>query len=163
MSSSGEHDGDRPRRSWSEIDKLRDGKLREEERRPRSKAEVERATAATNAYLRKMDDLFSKGGGGPEAERLGKAARDARGTPEFDQACHAYVDALGAPRDPQLASLFLDASDVVVLRAALEGVSAALDAEALELTPGLRTQLRMLAEHSDDDVAYAADQLLERE
>ncbi len=45
-------------------------------------------------------------------------------------------------------------------RAGLEALEALRAAGGLELTAGMRTQLRILCESSDDDVAFLAEELL---
>ena len=66
-------DDDRPKLSWSEIDKLRSQAPRDRsEPRPRGKHAEARAKEATRAYLKDADRLFSS----PKAEELAKAMDD---------------------------------------------------------------------------------------
>lgn len=154
---------ERPRRSWREIDRMRDGSGHARaEPRPASPAARARAREATRQYVKKLDGLFSDEKGGAEGERLAAAVRDAHGTPELAGACRAYRDALGLPQDPSLLSIFLDADDPELVRDALGGLEALRHTERLEPTRGLRSQLRMLAQGSDDEAAEAAEELLER-
>lgn len=148
-------DDERPKRSWREIDQLRSGAR--VERGPRGKAAEARAAEQARTSLREADGLFAS----PRAVALGSAVRDARGTPDFDAACEAYRSELGMPGDPALLSLLLDASDSALLADALEALLGAAREARLESSPGLRTRLRLLAEHSDDNVAGAAEDLLE--
>ena len=50
---------------------------------------------------------------------------------------------------------------MALLRDGLAALRAAHEAGDTELGAGLRTQLRMLADHADDDVAADAEELLE--
>ena len=64
-------DDERPRRSWREIDRMRDGSgHRPEERKPRGKAAEALSRQATQTYLKQIDGLFAQDGGGAESERL---------------------------------------------------------------------------------------------
>lgn len=154
---------ERPRRSWREIDRMRDGSGHgRAEPRPTSPAARERAREATRQYVKKLDGLFADGTGGAEGERLAAAVREAHGTAELAGACRAYRNAVGLPQDPSLLSIFLDADDAELVREALGGLEMLRDAGRLELTRGLRSQLRMLAQGSDDEAAEAAEELLER-
>ena len=167
MNAGGEHGdsedrGERPRRSWREIDQQRDRPGSQSEPKPRSPIAEERARTATRSYLKKIDALFA-GGPGAEAERLVERVRSTQGTPDFTEACLAYTERCGPPRDPVVASLFLDGDDRAVLLAGLEGLGETARCGELSLTPGLRTRLRMLAENADDDIAYAAEELLEND
>ena len=150
---------ERPRRSWAEIDKLRDGTARRDDARPSRYAEARQREAARQ-LLKRADSLFSKGRGGAEGSRLEKAVRDVHGGPDFEAACRAYVEGVGPPEDPSLAALLLDAQARESVLAALEGLARLAAAGELSLTAGLRAQLRMRAEDPDDDVAYAAEELL---
>jgi hypothetical protein len=155
-------DDDRPRRSWSEIDRMRDKpRSSHEERRPRGEKAEARARAATKEYLKGLDGLFAKDKGGAEGERLAGEIREAHGTPGLADACRAYREAVGTPSDPALLALFLDADEPALVVEALEALQALQAAGALEPTPGLRRQVRMLSEGFNDEVAEAAELLLD--
>ena len=162
---SGERDddgGERPKRSWREIDQLRDKSRTQFERRPRGKAAEARAEAATQLYIKSLDALFSGEPGGEEGERFGRAMRDAHGSPELAPACRAYREELGMPRDPSLLALFLDSGDRELVIAGLGALTTAFEAGELEVSSGLRTQLRVFAEDPDDATAELAEELLAR-
>lgn len=156
---------ERPRKSWREIDAARDGKRSgaRAEPRPTSPAAQARAAAASKEYLRQLDGaLFSKKPGGGQGEALTRAVRDAVGTPELTDACRAYRRELGIPEDPALVTLFLDARDSELLVAVLDTLAARADAGSLRASSGLRTQLRLLEQSPDDEVAARAEELLPR-
>lgn len=151
--------GERPRRSWREIDQLRDGTGRRDERRPRGAAAEARAKSATKAYLKQADQIFARGPGGAEGERLARAVREAHGTPALAAACAAYRDAVGLPEDPALLSLFLDSGDRALVVGALAGLRSARERGAA-LSAGVLSQIRLLAQASDDEIAESAETLL---
>ena len=161
---SGDDDrGERPRRSWSEVDKLRDKpRSRSEERRPRGAAAEARSRAATQQYLKKLGDhLFAKPGrSGAPADRHAAAVRAALGTPALADACRGYLDEHGAPTDPALLAAFLDSGERRVQLAALGALDAGLRAGSIALGAGLRAQLRTLAGGLDDELAEAAEAAL---
>jgi hypothetical protein len=151
---------EREKKSFSELDRMRRERRPEAERRPRSRAAQERAARATRQYVKQIDGLFSSSE--PERlEKLAQAMRDARGTPALADACRAYRDALGPPADPRHISCFLDAGEREIVVDGLEALRRGHEAGELELTAGLRSQLRMLAEDPDDEVAERAEALLE--
>ncbi|HEX2484107.1 MAG TPA: hypothetical protein VHQ66_02330 [Myxococcota bacterium] len=156
-------DDERPRLSWSEIDKRRDragGRRDAGERRPRGAAAEARARRASQAYLKDAaDKLFGATGAGPQADALARAVRDANGTPRLAAACAEYVAAVGPPRDAALAAVFLDADAREAVLAGLAGLAALRDAGRLELSRALRGRLRFLAEGPDDEIAAAAEAL----
>jgi hypothetical protein len=164
VSGSDEHDpGERPKRSWAEIDRLRDRpRARRDERAARGPADTAHARAATKQYLAELDrKLFDRGAaGGSEGARLAAAVRAAQGSAGAADACRAYLDVAGAPSDPALLSAFLDTGvrelQLVALRALIEG--------GARVPPGggLRSQLRTLAEGLDDELAEAAEAALGR-
>jgi hypothetical protein len=154
---------ERPRRSWSEIDKLRDKpRSRRDERGPRGPAADARARAAAREYLGKMDrHLFAKGTkGGAAGARLADAVREALGTPALDDACRAYLAAIGPPKEAALVAAFLDAGDRAVQLAAVGALLPEAGAGRVALTTGLRAQLRTLAFGDDDELAEAAEAAL---
>lgn len=160
---SGDDRDERPRRSWREIDQMRDrASSRSEERRPRGPAAEARSQAATKQYLKRLDGLFKPGAGGAEGDRLASRVRDAHGTPELTQACRDYRGALGLPEDPKLLALFLDAREPALVAESLDALGALLESGQLEAGSGLRSQVRLLTQDSDDAVAEAAEALLER-
>ena len=118
MSGDARESGERPRRSWREIDQMRDGtRRRDEHSRPLSKVA---------------------------------------------QACRAYREALGMPSNRSLLTLFLDSDDQELVLAGLDALSGAQRQAGLEVSAGLKSQLRVLAQGFDDAVAEAAEELLER-
>jgi hypothetical protein len=156
-------DSDRPKLSWSEVDRRRDKpRTREDrERRPRGAAAEARSQAATQQYLKKLGgSLFGKQGAGGHGDALARAVRDAQGTPGFAGACRAYLDELGAPQDASLCARFLDAGEPELVLAGLTGLEALRAGGPLAASPGLRAQLRTLADHANDEVATAAETLL---
>ncbi len=163
---SGDDDGpgflDREKKSFSELDRARRDRSSSGERRPRSPGDQARASAASRQYLKHIDALFAEGKGGAEGERLARELLEARGTPGLADACRAYRVGVGPPGGASEISCFLEAGDAELVLAGLEALDAACQAERLGVTPGLRSQLRRLAEEPDDAVAEAAEELLER-
>lgn len=154
-------DDERPRRSWREIDQMRDKPRERHAPPPLGEKAQARSRQATKDYLKKVDKaVFAGGGAKSESKRLAAQVREAHGTPELADACRAYRDALGLPDDPSILSLFLDAGDPELVVAALDALRALRARAALDAGPGLRSQLRMLAGGFDDAVAEAAEALL---
>ena len=151
---------DRPKLSYSERDKL----LRERrggQREPRSREAREEQVRVSQHALKEADSLFAIGQAGAEGARLEKELRDAHGTPDLAPACRAYRDQIGMPRDPALLSLFLDTQDRDLVVGALERLLDEKNADSLEISSGLRSQLRVLAGDRDDSIAGISEELLE--
>jgi hypothetical protein len=151
---------DRPKRTFSERDRMRREGGGDRERRPRGKADEARLRQATSAYLKQADKLFSSAEGGTEGERLASEVRKSHGTPELVAACRSYVEAVGPPRDPSLLSLFLDCGDAELVVIALQTLLSLRREGAFEPTAGLRSQLRVLEQDFNDAIAEAAEDLL---
>jgi hypothetical protein len=155
--------------SWTERDKLSFSELdrRRRERRqghapgPRDEAGRQGEAGAARQYLKRIDGLFGKAPASAEVESLARAMREAHGSPGLAAACRAYRDAAGIPADLRDVALFLDCGDAELLVAALEALRARREAGGLEATPGLRSQLRTLAQDARDPVAEAAEELLD--
>jgi hypothetical protein len=155
-------------RSWNDGDKLsfseRDRRRREgrssDEPRPGGKQSQERADAAAKQYIKAIDGIFS-GGSKAEVEKLVQAMRNAHGSPGLADACRAYRDAAGLPAEASLISLFLDTGEPELILAGFDALRAGHESGIVKPTGGLRSQLRILAEDADDDVAEGAEALLE--
>lgn len=155
-------DRERPRKSWREIDRARDGSGHgREERRPRSAAAEARSQRATQEYLKQIDGLFARDPGGAEGERLAGAVREAHGTPGLREACMAYRDAVGLPRDPALLACFLDSGERDLVLGALRALAELCEGQETRLAGGLRSQVRLLCEDPDDEIAETAEALLD--
>ena len=151
---------DREKKSFSELDRQRREGRGDGEPRPRGKAAEQRSKAATKQYLNEIEGAFA-GGKKAEAKKLGDAMRDAHGTPGLADACRAYQEAVGLPDSAPLISLFLDSGERELILAAFDAFREGRDRAALTVTSSLRSQLRMFAEDSDDEIAETAEELLE--
>jgi hypothetical protein len=152
---------DREKLSFAELDRRRrDGGRSGDAREPRNLAERERSEAASKQSLKEADGLFA-GGNKAERERLATAMRDAHGTPALADACRAYHAACGPPEDPRLVSLFLDTGESEVILLGFEALRAGAEKGTITLFGSVRSQLRILAEDSDNAVADGAEDLLE--
>ena len=151
---------EREKKSFSELDRMRRERRSGGEQKRRSAGAQARTRQAAKQYVKQIDGIFS-GGKSEELEKLARAMRDARGTPGLAEACRAYRDAAGLPADARHISCFLDAGERELVVDGLEALRQAHEAGGLEVTAGLRTQLRMLAEDPDDEVADRAEELIE--
>jgi hypothetical protein len=151
----------REKRSWREIDAMRDGSRRPEDRAPRGRAAQERADAASKQYRKQLAGMFPSDRGGAEGKRLAKAMRDAHGSPGLADACREFRDAVGPPCEVSHILFFLDCGDRDLILGGLEALRTLLEAESTALTAGLRSQLRMLADDRDHTVADLAEEILE--
>ena len=157
-------------RSWNDGDKLsfserdrrrREGRSSREDRPPPgvSKAKVE---AVTKQYVKQLDGLFSKTKGGAEVEKLGAALRAAHGTSGLADACRQYREVAGFPEDAALVGMFLDSGDAELVVGGLKALQAVCEAGGFKASGGLRSQIRMLAEDPEDEVAELAETLVAR-
>jgi hypothetical protein len=148
------------KRSWKEIDQMRDGSG-PADRRPGNKATEERTEQATQQYLKEIDKLFSTTAGGVEADALIKRLRDAHGTPELPEACRSFKEEVGLPRDPSLLAIFLDSNEPELVVDALEAILALQKEDEVEVSKGMQSQLRIMAEDFNNDIAEVAEEILD--
>lgn len=157
-------------RSWNDGDKLtfserdrrrREGRSSSQERRPQGVSRAKHE-AATKQYIKQLDGLFSKTKGGAKVEQLKAALRAAHGTSGLADACRNYRDAVGFPEDAALLGMFLDSGDTELVIGGLKALESASAAEGFKPSAGLRSQLRMLADDPDDEVAELAEVLSAR-
>ena len=153
-------------RSWNDGDKLsfseRDRRRREgrpsQEHRPKGVSKA-KAEAVTKQYVKQLDGLFSKTKGGAEVEQLGAAIRAAHGTGGLADACRQYREVAGFPEDAAMLGMFLDSGDAELVVGGLKALQVAWEAGGFKVSGGLRSQIRMLAEDPDDEVAELAETL----
>jgi hypothetical protein len=151
---------DKEKLSWREIDQRRDG-ARSGQSGPRGEAAKERSEQATKQYLSEIDKLFSASDGGEEGEALARTIRDTHGSSELDAACQAYRESLGLPRDLDLLSIFLDCKERELVVVALKALLVLQNEGDASLSRGIQSQLRVLAQSFDNDVAEIAEEILE--
>lgn len=151
---------DREKKSFSELDRQRRERRPSDEKRPRGKVAEERAEVATKQYIKEIDGLFSQGKKA-EFEQITTAMRNAHGTPGLADACRVYHQAAGLPGEASLISLFLDTGDPEMILLGLEALRIGHENGSVKVTSGLRSQLRILAEDADDEVAEGAEELLD--
>ncbi len=150
---------DREKLSYSERDRLRQDRAKGYDT-PRGRGGQQRQAQARDAALKQAESIFSAEGKGERGDELAKAVRAAHGTPELAEACHAFVAEVGLPKSLDLLQIFIDTSDATLMVPALEELLARKEAGELEVSSGLRSQLRILAEDPDDDIAGLSEDLL---
>lgn len=151
---------DERKRSWAETDQQRDAGRRDDRDRPRNAASQARTEAATQTYLKEIDKLFSSTGRSAEADALVKQLRDAHGTPELADVCRTFRDEVGMPRETALLSIFLDCNEPELVVAALSTLLMLLDQDGIELGKGIQSQLRVLSQDFNNDIAEVAEDIL---
>lgn len=151
-------DQDGRKLSYSELDRLRregGGKI---PKKPRGEVAQKKEEAATTQYLRNAEkELFAKTGDA-EAEKLAKEVRAAHGTKDSAKMCRAYFEAKGIPKDLILLGVFLDSHDSDLMCVALDEL---LQGEYDYAGSSVKSQLKVLAFHTEDRVAELAEDLLE--
>ncbi len=151
-------DRDGRKLSYSELDRLRREGGGQLPKKPRGEAAQAREKEATSQYLRSAEKgLFAKTGDA-DAERLAKEVRATHGGKESVNTCRAYFEAKGVPKDLILLGIFLDSRDSKLMCAALEEL---FQGDYDLSGSSLKSQLKVLAFHSDDAVAELAEELLE--
>jgi hypothetical protein len=151
---------ERPKLSFSELDRRRRGEKVGRDEPRGGRAEQEQARVRTQS-LHEADSVFSMGKGGAEGKRLANQMRDTHGTTDFLHACRSYCEEIGVPQDPLLLGLLLDTGERDLVVAALETLLEAKNDRSLEIGSGLRSQLRLLEQDRDDTIAGISEELLE--
>ena len=81
----------------------------------------------------------------------------------YEKALSSYERALQlSPDDPALLSLFLDADDPEIVAEAIRKLGERHASGEVQISRGIKSQLRVLEQSTDDDVAYEAEELLAR-
>lgn len=122
--------------------------------------EQARANQATQSYINELDKLFTSGGRSEEAEALVKRLRDTHGTPELAEVCRTFREELGMPREIALLSIFLDSKEADLIVEALETLLLLVDAGDAEISKGVQSQIRVLSQDFNNDIAEVAEDIL---
>ena len=147
--------------SYSERDRMRrEGGGAGRRERPQSGRDRDVEEKRSRLALAAADALFTDEKGGQTGKALAIAVREAHGTKELAAACRAYLEQVGPPASGELASIFLDAGEKGISLPVLDELLRRKGAGNLELEGGLKSQIRLLAEDFDDDLASRAEDLL---
>jgi hypothetical protein len=181
-------DDDRPRKSWREIDRGRDGSQHRREAPARTGGQPRRggvAAAQSQSHKALLDKLFTTGAiadyvkqrnaqtalpgeaeaepSGPSRRALGQAVLDATSRPARIQAVDAYVDAFGYAADYEHLTAFLQHPDREVQEQTLAALESKLALEKPKHGRTLVAELRSLAELGDwPDLRARAEALVRR-
>ncbi|MHB8417560.1 MAG: hypothetical protein ACYDCL_05765 [Myxococcales bacterium] len=165
--------GDRPRRSWRDIDKTRDKSSHTRTSSDRDRERFERTTAYSR-YKQNLEKVFSggelsdamrerldPGGQGKARDAALKKAREAESPKAFAEAVDALLDKYALPDDPYLLDRILDHPKAQVVKLALEQLEALASDGKLQKPPAsLRQRLASLELTSDDPAVQEQAQAL---
>ncbi|MEE3331717.1 MAG: hypothetical protein VX246_12675 [Myxococcota bacterium] len=155
-------DGDRPKLSYSERDKLRrEGPGPGGDKRPRGRWAEAQERRASDGYKKHLETMFSSDQGGQRGEELAGKMRAAHGGEGFLDACRAYCDEVGFPADTELICMVLDTAEPELVIGMLEVVLEGVQAGVLDLSKGLRRQVTTLAEDFNSGIADVAEEILD--
>ncbi len=153
---------DRPKKSWSEIDKLRDGGRSRSSSPPAERERLERSTSYSR-YKSAADKFFSgellpegleqkldpSGGSKAKKEALAKL-RQVEDFREFATQGKAFVDEHGVPEDPYVVDRLLGHPNEGVVEKTLDKLSELLHAGAFKVPRSLPERLKSLELSSDN-------------
>jgi hypothetical protein len=152
---------DKPKKSWREIDKARDGGSSSRRSDARERENFEKSTGYSK-YKTNLDRLFS--GGAPLPEHLreklpegDQAAQDEakklgniEDTKLFNAAARDFLKAHPLPDDPRLLDRLLGHPDEAIVEKALERLEALHASGALKAPPALRNRLQSVEIETGD-------------
>ncbi len=153
---------DRPKKTWREIDQLRDGKRSRSATPPAERARLERS-ASYSRYKSAADKFFSgellpealaekvdpTGGSRAKKDQVAKL-RQVEDFREFATLAKAYVDEHGVPDDPYVVDRLLGHPNEGVVQKTLDKLSELLQAGGFKVPKSLPERLKSLELSSDD-------------
>jgi hypothetical protein len=173
MPRSNDDGGDRPKRSWRDIDKMRDKSSHTRTSSDRDRERFERTTAYTR-YKQNLEKVFSGGelsdsmrerldptGEGKARDAALKKVREAEDPKSFAAAVDAFLEKFTLPDDPYLLDRLLDHPSIPVIQLALDQLLALCEAGKLAKPPAsLKQRLQSLELTSDDGAVQEKAQTL---
>ena len=173
-------DGDRPKKSWKEIDQMRDGSSRGRGDKARPGESRRQNSSEYRSYKSQLNRLFD-GGGLPDAlkEKLGdddefleqakarKAARDAilkaRTAKDVHVALAAFREAHGFPEHEEVLAKLLDLEDEDVILETIQTIDRLLGEGQLSKASSLKARLKTVHMMIDEpEIQDAAKALLRK-
>ena len=162
---------DRPKRSWREIDKMKDGSAhRQPDKKPLPAHKKARAESASKVYKSKLDAFFDGEGkapehvkekmaavettskGGKERAAALKAIKDAGTSGAADRAVEAYLEKWELPPDFEILNQVLQCSDESYVEQAMDMLEAMFrDKRVPKRTQVLEQRLRRVKTLIDDE------------
>ncbi len=145
--------GDR-KKSWREIDRMKDRGGRSAGKRNEQKSRLEKALEdprLKEKYLKEAEKLFMGAKGRPEHEKDLRTVHESYGTDKFRDAVLKYVEKYGMPDDWSTLLLLLDLKEEadIVCQAMEILVKMAGEKSPVE-RKGLKSKLKVLSMTSDD-------------
>ena len=150
------------KRSWREIDRMRDRPFERRETKSRLEKALE-DPRLKKQYLKEAERLFMGPKGRPEHERDLLALKESYGTERFEEEARRYVETYGMPDEWGTLIMLLDLKrETGILIQAMEEA----ERRAPEMSPierqGLVSKLRILSLSSKDpDISEAAQEVLD--
>lgn len=171
-------DSDRPRKSWKEIDRARDGSGHRDDRDRPSPGGPRRTQRSQKSYRAALDRLFDSGKigalmpkDGETAGAEGDAGRTtllrqleaAEGRDAITKAVDAFVRSYALPDDVDLLTKVLEHRDPQQQLTALRALLRMTEGDRPRRTRGLVGKLKLIREMADDpEIADLAAQLADR-
>ena len=136
---------DREKKSWREIDQMRDRGLGPKSPKKVSAAEARAQKMASKSARSELDKLFGPKGLSAEKARQLEDIMAVRGKPAFYEKLTGFFQAYGCPRDWDLQLLFLDHRDSRIVIEVLREMQKTAPLEKLEKQDFLAQKLRVMA------------------
>lgn len=174
-------DRDRPRKSWREIDKARDGSSHREDRPDASMLSRKGSGRSQKSYRAALDRLFDSGKiadlvdqkepeeakpkdtQGESRIKLLRTIRDAGDRDEVTRAADAYLEQFDLPEDIDVLPRLLEHRDPEIQRQTMERMDTLLDEAQPKRTRAIVGQLKMIRDFADDqEMMELANKLIDR-
>ncbi len=175
-------DRDRPRKSWREIDKARDGSSHRKDRPDASMLSRKGSGRSQQSYRAALDRLFDSGKiadlvdqkepdeARPKKDNQGESRikmlrkiRDAGDRDEVTKVADAYIKQFDLPDDIDVLPRLLEHRDPEVQRQTMERMDTLLDESQPKRTRAIVGQLKMIRDFADDqEMMELANKLIDR-
>ena len=174
-------DDDRPRKSWREIDKARDGSSHRRDERPGGSSGRGAKGRSQKSYRSALDRLFDSGKIGdlvqqkdptakkPEPEggesrlKLHKKIKAATDRDDLTRTVDGYLKKFELPDDHDVLGRVLEHRDPGVQRDAMERIAALLETTQPKRARAMVGQLKMIRDFADDpEMESLATKIIER-
>ncbi len=132
------------KKSWREIDQVRDRGFKKPEKKI-SKMEERARNLASKAARQELENLFTSSGVNKEKAKRMKEIHSLRGSPSYYEKLTAYYKDYGVPRDLDTQMIFLDHKDFTIVLEVMDQLVKTAPKESLEKQNLLNSKLRVMA------------------
>ncbi len=161
MNSYDNHDDDRERPSWRDLDRKKDRSKHVSQDRPLYSPKSPKAQWAQKQYLKEVENLFKGKKASKEHAVAHEAIHKFSGTKKFNAVVKKYLAEYDLPDDWSTLFLLLDYKDLKIVKRAIAAMKELSEEQPLNIKEGFKSKLRIIAmTTADSELSELAEEVV---